>query len=176
MASSTPGFFCAMSLMRRITFVGAVERGAVAAAARSRSGTACPGAGTKPPGTALNRPKVDADQREVDAPSPRALREITPLDRRRYRPSSRAGTRVLKPRKNQPKRRVHARGSAQSFGCVVAAQQHGGERRRQGQRVDRRDHGRDRDGQRELAVELAGQAADEGRAARTPRPAPARSR
>ena len=45
---------------------------------------------------------------------------------------------------------------------VMAFEQQRGQRRRQGQRVERRDDGRERDGQRELAVELAGQAADEG--------------
>jgi hypothetical protein len=48
------------------------------------------------------------------------------------------------------------------LGRVVAAQQQRGQRRRQGQRVDGRDHRRDGDGHRELAVELAREAADEG--------------
>src|SRR5580693_4472124 len=40
-------------------------------------------------------------------------------------------------------------------------QQFGGERRRQGQRIDRRDHGRDRDRHYELLVEGAGDADQE---------------
>ncbi len=46
---------------------------------------------------------------------------------------------------------------------VVAAQQHGGQGRGQGQRVEGRDHRGNCDGQGELFVELPGQAADEGR-------------
>jgi len=48
------------------------------------------------------------------------------------------------------------------LGRAVCVQQLGRERRRQGQRVDRRDHRRDRDGHRELFVEGAGDAGQEG--------------
>jgi hypothetical protein len=48
------------------------------------------------------------------------------------------------------------------LGLVVAAQQQRGKRGRQRERVDGRDHRRDRDGHRELAVELTREAADEG--------------
>ena len=44
---------------------------------------------------------------------------------------------------------------------IVRMQQFGGERRRQGQRIDRRDHGRDRDRHCELLVEGAGDAGQE---------------
>ncbi len=46
---------------------------------------------------------------------------------------------------------------------IMTAQQHGGEGRGQGQRVEGGNHRRDRDGQRELLIELPGQAADKGR-------------
>ncbi|MNO84953.1 hypothetical protein D3C76_763090 [compost metagenome] len=45
---------------------------------------------------------------------------------------------------------------------VMTFQQHGGQCRRQGQRVDRGDHRGNGDGQRELPVELPGKAGDEG--------------
>ncbi|MNL11641.1 hypothetical protein D3C87_1324810 [compost metagenome] len=46
------------------------------------------------------------------------------------------------------------------FRCVMAFQQHGGQCWRQGQRVERRNHGRDCNGQGELLVELPGEAGD----------------
>ena len=45
---------------------------------------------------------------------------------------------------------------------VMRPEQNGAERRRQGQRVDRREHHRDRDSDGELPEELAGNAGDEG--------------
>ncbi len=46
--------------------------------------------------------------------------------------------------------------------AVVRLEEHRAERGREGQRVDRRDHHRHRHGDRELLVELAGDAGDEG--------------
>ena len=59
---------------------------------------------------------------------------------------------------------------------VVGLEQQRAHGRRQRQRHDQRDHRGAGDGEGELAVELAGNPGDEGRRARTPRTARARSR
>ena len=72
-----------------------------------------------------------------------------------------AAEKAVEPAEEAAEHLVHAAGQ-RVFRRVVRFQQRRGQGRRQGQRAECRDHGRDGDGQRELAVELAGQAGHEG--------------
>jgi hypothetical protein len=88
----------------------------------------------------------------------RALAQV----RRRLAPyyGRRPGEGRLNGRKNHPSRPVHDPRRDRS-GARDALQQHGAQRGRQRERIERGDDGRDGDGDGELLVELAGQAADE---------------
>ena len=61
-----------------------------------------------------------------------------------------------------PVDRAHHPADDAAARAVMALQQHAAQRGRQGQRIDRRQEHRDRDGHRELAEQLAGNARDEG--------------
>ncbi len=73
-AFSTPGCFRAISLMRRMT--SSVRSSVAPSGSCAKPTRYCLSwAGTKPPGTALNRPTVSADQHQVDADHDRLARE-----------------------------------------------------------------------------------------------------
>ena len=131
------------------------------AAARSATRYCLSWLGTKPVGTVLKKPKVAAEQHQH---RPAATPPCGESRARRRRRSARTPRRedAVEAAEEPAERAIHAAGSAQSFGASCAFSSSAASAGDSGQRVERRDHRRDGDGQRELAIELAGQAADEG--------------
>ena len=114
--------------------------------------------GRKPVGVCCDRPKT---------PTPAAPISTSAEDGHPHQPAHHRGVAVahVVDAPQHPAHRARAR-----LPCV--AQEHRAQRRRQGQRVDRRDHHGDADGDGELAEQQPGQPGDEGRPARTPTAAP----
>jgi len=147
-ADSTPACFCPISVMRLIT--DSVRSSVAArATARRRRGTACPApARTRSAPRGSRRTPARSARRRAPARCPRAAR---PAPRRSVAGGRRPNTQ-LNPRKNQPPAKSCRAPAHPSW--RVRLQQQGAQRRAEGQRVERRDHGGEGDRQRELPVEL----------------------
>ena len=159
-APSTPGLLQAdLGRLLADHRFGPVERRGDREAARRRPGTACPASGRSRCGTVLKPSTVRHQQAAIDEQRDAAAAHepCTRALSRRCRCWSKTR---LKRRKNQPSARPCMR-DKRSFCAPMRLQQQRGQRRAKRQRVERRDHRRDGDGQRELPVELAGEAADE---------------
>ena len=116
--------------------------------------------GTKPVGTLLKLQPVKRHQPAINHQRHDALAQNA---------ADAGGIFVAGPGKNpveraeEPAERFFHEPGEPILGRVVVLEQHGAQRRGKRQRIERRNHRRDRDGDGELLVELAGQAADERR-------------
>ena len=156
-ALCTPGIFMPMSADAPHDFFGAIQRrGGRQVDDVTRYCLSC--TGMKPFGTIWNRPQV-SDQQAGEHAHHQAL--VTEHAAHAFHVlRSGALEEPVEATEESAEHFVHAAG--QRIGLrAVRLEQQGGQRRAQRQRVDRRDHGGDRDRQRELLVELAGQAGDE---------------
>ena len=140
------GFEQRLDLLHRLA--GARHRGAIGQL-HARKKAPWSSSGRKPVGVhAREQPKMPtpiSDQQQHRQRSRRAAAAAPPRRSRRARGRCRRSTQRIGPR-----------------GLAAMAQEHGAQRRRQGQRVDRRDQHRHADGDRELAEQRAGDAGNEG--------------